>query len=146
MSLFQRQQGRSPRQRAGKERRKRAAGAGGRGDGGIRRVFAPTLTVQEVRRSLPTTGLSLQEVQEDSDHEEGEEEEEEEEEMDVEESSDDSDSESDEKGWDRCLQLRRFTTRGRCSIITRSFGTRWFRFGLTLYQHLNQSQRSSQML
>lgn len=80
-------------------------------------AFSSILPVQEVFTGQPTTVLSLQEVQEDSDHEEGEEEEEEEEEMDVEESSDDSDSESDEKGWDRCLQLRGVTTRRRCSTI-----------------------------
>lgn len=79
--------------------------------------FASILTVQKVFTRQPTTGLSLQEVQEDSDHEEGEEEEEEEEEMDVEESSDDSDSESDEKGWARCVQLRGFATQRRCSLI-----------------------------
>lgn len=119
MSLFQRQQGRSSRQRAGKGHRKRAAGARGRGDGGIH-CLLPHFS--RSRRSLhqPTTVLSLQEVQDDSDHEEGEEEEEEEEEMDVEESSDDSDSESDEKGRDRCQQLRAATTRRRCSLTPES--------------------------
>lgn len=79
-------------------------------------MTASTLKLQKAFRNTPTTGLCLQEVQEDSDHEEGEEEEEEEEEMDVEESSDDSDSESDEKGLDKCLQVRIVTTGGSCWI------------------------------